>query len=286
MKRAATTRRDAPAPPPPKRCCLGASLQDLEADILQTLQSDGESAATERLGMLGVQMLDAVEKGGETVEADVLLLVALRLDLTTPGLRCLAKHLDSTRPKAPATPLPPTLSPTEPPRRGLPPPPALTDPPRGGLGDTPVVVRSRVVGSWPAKTHWSWEWLEGRAGHRIVPVESGAHMREAALELVTLGDLLRRAVLPPRDAAAEAWYMAQHHLLRQLPGLETDVPRPECVPPEADVQVFLGPGGTVTPFHTDPVRNILCQVRGSKYVRLHGGRGVREGDVEAVESKR
>merc|ERR1712013_323056 len=53
-------------------------------------------------------------------------------------------------------------------------------------------------------------------------------------------------------------YLAQHQLMEQVPALMEDV----------DVNVWIGPRGTVSPPHTDPKHNILCQVAGTKFVAL------------------
>ena len=37
---------------------------------------------------------------------------------------------------------------------------------------------------------------------------------------------------------------------------------------EPDVNVWIGPGGTVSPAHTDKKHNVLCQVAGYKYVAV------------------
>ncbi|TLD26893.1 hypothetical protein PspLS_04779 [Pyricularia sp. CBS 133598] len=101
-------------------------------------------------------------------------------------------------------------------------------------------------------------------------------------------------------------YLAQHQLFAQLPSLRDDIripdycytvpppppasmfPTPEQRPPELEdpiLNAWFGPPGTITPLHTDPYHNMLCQVVGRKYVRLYShlqtprmaARGVEDG---------
>ena len=88
----------------------------------------------------------------------------------------------------------------------------------------------------------------------------------------------------------EIGYLAQHDLFSQIPSLRNDIsipdycfgePPPRAVAdgtsgeeppsklPEPLLNAWLGPAGTVSPLHTDPYHNILCQVVGRKYVRLY-----------------
>lgn len=81
-------------------------------------------------------------------------------------------------------------------------------------------------------------------------------------------------------------YLAQHPLFDQIPSLKadicpppllTDAPSDTSAPPPCErvpasapiVSAWFGPGGTVSPLHNDPYHNLLCQVVGSKYVRLY-----------------
>ncbi|KAJ2973901.1 hypothetical protein NQ176_g6338 [Zarea fungicola] len=81
-------------------------------------------------------------------------------------------------------------------------------------------------------------------------------------------------------------YLAQHDLFEQIPELRRDISIPDyCwadVPtrapfngkqkPKLDVpqlNAWFGPPRTITPLHTDGYTNLLCQVVGTKYVRLY-----------------
>jgi len=103
-------------------------------------------------------------------------------------------------------------------------------------------------------------------------------------------------------------YLAQHDLLTQIPALRADIVIPDycyispppfvshegqdsiptrqrpsspcpsissvcsstvSLPASTSLNIWLGPGGTISPAHTDPHHNLLAQVFGRKYVRLY-----------------
>ena len=51
--------------------------------------------------------------------------------------------------------------------------------------------------------------------------------------------------------------------LREAEGMSSDDNE------DATVNAWFGPKGTISPLHYDPKNNLLCQVVGSKYVRLY-----------------
>ncbi|KAI1315088.1 hypothetical protein EDD11_001330 [Mortierella claussenii] len=80
---------------------------------------------------------------------------------------------------------------------------------------------------------------------------------------------------------AQVGYLAQHDLFDQIPRLRRDIDIPDyCLiepnrqygyypPDDTLLNAWFGPGGTVSPMHTDPYHNLLAQVVGRKYIRLY-----------------
>mmetsp|Transcript_13389 Transcript_13389/g.53721 ORF Transcript_13389/g.53721 Transcript_13389/m.53721 type:complete len:667 (+) Transcript_13389:164-2164(+) len=141
----------------------------------------------------------------------------------------------------------------------------------------PALVEG-IVGAWPAYRKWrDLGYLRRTAGHRVVPVERGRSYLDPTFseELMTLGEFVD-AHLTEADSRA---YLAQHALFDQIPRLRADIAIPEyccalsdnedddVAPPR--LNAWLGPGGTTSPLHRDRYHNLLCQVVGSKYVRLY-----------------
>lgn len=176
---------------------------------------------------------------------------------------------------------------------------------------------------WPAMGERSWRsrgYLMGRTlgGRRLVPVEVGRSYTDAGWgqRIVTFGEFVGEFLNRGEDERGEngeeggkIGYLAQHDLFAQIPVLRNDICIPDyCytspppLPPELRgamgkeiprldeplLNAWFGPAGTVSPLHTDPYHNILCQVVGKKYVRLYHPReteklyprGVEEGGVD------
>lgn len=133
----------------------------------------------------------------------------------------------------------------------------------------PVVVRG-VTDGWPAMTEWTQEWFRDRFGDRSVAVTVGPCL-DHQVQPMALRDLLTS-----EPGAGPQLYLRQHQLPGSLPELLDDVERPVYIPGgrQAIINLWLGPAGTVQPFHKDnknplaPVHNFLVQIQGRKRVSL------------------
>lgn len=174
-----------------------------------------------------------------------------------------------------------------------------------------------VLAHWPALHERPWSspayLLEKTfGGRRLIPVEIGRSYTDAewAQSIITFKEFMKKYMMSEDLDASKIGYLAQHDLFSQVPSLRNDIAIPDycyTVPPpvkaskstvmgkppppqveEPLLNAWFGPAGTVSPLHTDPYHNILCQVVGKKYVRLYSPeqtdklypKGVEEGGVD------
>ncbi|KAH0343129.1 Clavaminate synthase-like protein, partial [Aureobasidium melanogenum] len=158
---------------------------------------------------------------------------------------------------------------------------------------TPIIIKG-VIDEWPAIDTTDRCWNDPSyllkatlGGRRLVPVELGRSYTDDgwSQRIMTFAEYMKSHLLQPKQELTG--YLAQHDLFSQVPCLSADTNTPDyCYtdPPPAKsfsstVEVetlheplrnaWLGPAGTISPLHTDPYHNILCQVVGYKYVRLY-----------------
>ena len=153
-------------------------------------------------------------------------------------------------------------------------------------------VIEKALQHWPAFQERPWQpsYLLHKTlgGRRLVPVELGRSYTDEdwGQKILPFKEFLDKYVLEPKTSIA---YLAQHNLFSQIPTLRKDIAVPDfcyTAPPgpeegtplygkdvkeldEPLLNAWFGPAGTISPLHTDPYHNILCQVVGKKYVRLY-----------------
>jgi hypothetical protein len=158
---------------------------------------------------------------------------------------------------------------------------------------TPIIVKG-VIDDWPAAASSDRRWSDPSyllkatlGGRRLVPVELGRSYTDDdwSQRIMTFAEYMESHLLQFKQE--RTGYLAQHDLFTQIPSLSADTktpdycytapPRPESLSSTVQVETleeplrnaWLGPAGTISPLHTDPYHNILCQVVGHKYVRLY-----------------
>jgi hypothetical protein len=167
--------------------------------------------------------------------------------------------------------------------------------------DPEPIVFTDLMSDWPALNERPWRSVphllsQTVGGRRLVPVEIGrSYVDEGwGQQLIPFRDFLDRYIHAAPSSESEddgrrpttTGYLAQHNLFHQIPSLRNDIRIPDLcwadVPghpidaaldhPPLDVpqlNAWFGPARTITPLHTDGYHNLLCQVVGTKYVRLY-----------------
>ncbi|CEP11556.1 hypothetical protein [Parasitella parasitica] len=148
---------------------------------------------------------------------------------------------------------------------------------------TPLIISKDLIDHWPAFVQHPWSsmnYLKSIAADRVVPVEIGSQYTDAnwSQKMMRFSDFIDKHILQQEGAPA---YLAQHDVFYQIPRLEKDIVVPDyCYiepklnelytsrPNDVIKNAWFGPKGTVSPLHQDPYHNLLCQVVGSKYLRL------------------
>ncbi|KAH0541459.1 hypothetical protein FGG08_004068 [Glutinoglossum americanum] len=162
-------------------------------------------------------------------------------------------------------------------------------------GPRPLIITNALL-HWPALNERPWKkpsYLLRKTfgGRRLVPIEIGrSYVDEGwSQAIIPFRTFLSDYFLPKPEDSQGVGYLAQYDLFSQIPSLRDDISIPDyCYtsppPPMADtplatkaiqqldeplLNAWFGPAGTISPLHTDPYHNVLCQVVGKKYVRLY-----------------
>lgn len=169
---------------------------------------------------------------------------------------------------------------------------------------TGILNEWSALTEWRRISYWDNVTLGGR---RLIPVEIGRSYvdEDWTQKIVPFREFTREYILHPHnDGDTQTGYLAQHDILRQIPSLQAAISIPdycylEGPPPdpgtpvamskakkqiktshpsllpqcdgdaEIRTNIWFGPPWTISPLHHDPYHNILCQVVGTKYVRLY-----------------
>lgn len=141
----------------------------------------------------------------------------------------------------------------------------------------PVLIDGLVDG-WPALERWSLDYFEQRLGDAVIEIQTGRNSdRDYEIQSVKHKQQmsLRHVVRMLRDVdETNDFYVTANnggHNRQALAPLWDEIGHIDgYLDPESaqDGFFWMGPKGTVTPFHHDLTNNLLIQIRGRKQVSL------------------
>ena len=140
----------------------------------------------------------------------------------------------------------------------------------------PVIITG-MIDDWPARSKWNLDYFAGALGDRIVEVQMGRDAganyeteREKYISQIKFGDFIERV----RSAGeTNDFYLTANNSSsnrRVLPELWDDIGQiPEYLASTSrEGFLWIGPAGTITPFHHDLTNNFLAQVIGRKRIKI------------------
>jgi len=140
------------------------------------------------------------------------------------------------------------------------------------------VLLGGLIEHWPARTKWSLDYLEAAHGHVPVRVqwdrESDADYERNADAHGTVKPFAAFLARLRAEAPSNDIYMTANNHAHNRQALAAlwhdvgDIPGYLNDEPGRDGFLWIGPKGTITPWHHDLTNNLLLQVSGTKRVRL------------------
>jgi tetratricopeptide (TPR) repeat protein len=140
----------------------------------------------------------------------------------------------------------------------------------------PVIITG-MMDDWPAMRKWNLDYFAQNFGDRVIEVQMGRTLnanfeieRRKHISTLKFGDFVEKV----RSAGeTNDFYMTANNTTsnrKVLPELWNDIRQfPEYLDPERPGSFFwMGPAGTITPFHHDLTNNFMAQVIGRKRVKI------------------
>jgi hypothetical protein len=143
----------------------------------------------------------------------------------------------------------------------------------------PVIITG-MMEDWPALSKWSLDYLAEAFGERVVEVQMDRNAGDAGARYETNSDRFARRIefgefiqkLRTAGVTNDFYLTANNNSSNRaaLPELWDDIVQvPEYLRSDQPGGFFwMGPAGTVTPFHHDLTNNLMAQVKGRKLLKI------------------